>query len=419
MSEEKAGKANPVAQLTVANRAQYASTFRALIKGGLATLHALPIADGRLPFPTRVGTVNSNGEPDPTGMIPPPVLPAPNAAQNAWSYYNAVNGDIDRLARERAEWSKLERAGLMFVVGALGDDVKRLATIKDTMASLPQLFAAVEAFTRGLEAGDIAFYNRQYEAFSQQPDELVRAYATRFQELVTDMTERGCQRPDADIKRVFAKGLRHHGGTDLTAYACFAGVTFADLVETAGSIENDTRSSFNEGQYGSSVVCSEVCYAQSAHANHMVQPYPSKKDIVCYNCNRKGHYARDCWSTAGEKRNFASSSSSSSSSSGPPAKFRRSTPATSAGTGHNGGARQTPSTPQSTIVIGARPSQQQSRRNGAGRGDGKGRGRYGGRHRHGGRVGCNAMASSSAATNNVDSSTQSRGGRELDGATKL
>lgn len=300
-NEERAEKTPRIDLLTITNRVMYASRFRALINIHLTSLKVMPIADGTIPFPTRAVCVNANGDPDPRGAIPPPAYPAAGAVQAAWLPFNAVNSDIDRLTREREAWEKREQTGLQFLLRSIGQDVERIDTIVHTVGSLPLLYAAIVAYTRKIEDGDIDVYNAAYTSFTQQQDEYVEGYTVRFLELVEEMNTRGWNRPLSDNKRVFAAGLIHKSD-ELISYSHQSGVTFAMLKETAISIESSELAKSPRGQFGSSVVLSNQ---YSAHSVQMAraQQYHAKRDIECNHCGKRGHSADDCWVKNGKPSN--------------------------------------------------------------------------------------------------------------------
>lgn len=300
MSEDKVSK---IEQLTTNNKRQYASKFELRVAIALSNVHAMDIADGTLPFPTRPGTLDSNGNEDPNGELPRPVPPEHGCAVADNHYFTAMCTEISHLREERKEYRTRERAGLAILVAALGDDVKERDDIMQEMVSLPRLFQAVMDYTRSIEPGDVDYYDQQFRSFEQHPDERVPAYGLRFQQLVNELTRRGTTHCREDRVHAFVRGLTYKG--TLEEYACQVGVTMQDVLHTAVNVENNARRTMYTGEYGSAIIIPDnprVCSVQLA------QSRTAGSSVICRYCNKIGHKAADCYKRKREAR-YASNNS--------------------------------------------------------------------------------------------------------------
>lgn len=286
------GKIN---QLTILNRAHYGAMFMKQLKARLLTLQVMRVANGEEPFPTVVGAVNAQGEPDPTGTLLVPPMPAPNANQGTWSTYNATLNLNKQLDVQRVEWRKLNKEGIKLIASLLSDDILQLPEIEPQLGSLPRLYTALLMFVQHQEPGDASIHSQAFESFSQLPEEQVLAYTTRFRSLVADMASRGSTRTIGEQMSVYARGLHLQGGGSLRQYACMEGTTFESLIATARRMESQSRAETAVGQYGSSIVCSSHdCAPYSALTMVAGRRNAAPGEMICFCCGGVGHYKNEC-----------------------------------------------------------------------------------------------------------------------------
>lgn len=284
-------------KLTIANRPYFGTTFKHKVDTELLSRMALDVANGTKPFPIAVGAL------DPTGLLPMPPMPAPNAGNGVWQVHRATADINKNLEIQRAEWNKVSLRGVRVITDMISDEIMQLEQIRVTLGSLPRLYAAIRAYVDELRPGDNKVRQNAFDSFKQEPDELVEAYTARFQRMVAEMADRGLVQAEQDQRNVYAAGLHFQGAQSLEQLAC-SGATLEILTATAISMEALNRSKTVEGDYGSAHL--RVATARSTPYSAMTvmtgRSNGASSSNACYVCGQEGHHQHMCPHRPPERR---------------------------------------------------------------------------------------------------------------------